>query len=69
MGWVVNANVPAVLPPGKRSGTHCIGGWVGSRAGLDGSGKSRLHRDSILGPTSPFRGAILFNKSTRIYLL
>jgi len=26
----------AGLPPGKRSGTHCIGGWVGPRAGLDG---------------------------------
>jgi hypothetical protein len=26
---------PATLPPGKRPGTHCIGGWVGPRAGLD----------------------------------
>ena len=25
----------------KRPGTHCIGGWVGLRAGLDGCGKSR----------------------------
>ena len=29
------------LPLGKRPGTHCIGGWVGPRAGLDGRGKSR----------------------------
>jgi hypothetical protein len=29
------------LPPG-RTGTHCAGGWVGSRAGLDTFGKSRL---------------------------
>jgi hypothetical protein len=21
-------HAPATLPPGKRSGTHCIGGWV-----------------------------------------
>ena len=32
---------PAGLTPGKRPGTHCIGGWVGPRAGLDGCGKSR----------------------------
>ena len=23
------------LPPGEIAGTHCIGGWVDSRAGLD----------------------------------
>ena len=27
--------------PLKRTGTHCTGGWVGSRAGLDRCGKSR----------------------------
>jgi hypothetical protein len=30
----------AALPPGKRPGTHCMGGWVGPNAGLDGCGKS-----------------------------
>jgi len=30
---------PAALPPGKRP--HCIGGWLGPRAGLDRCGKSR----------------------------
>ena len=38
MGLMVNAT------PGRcreRPGTHCIGGWVGPRAGLDGCGKSR----------------------------
>jgi hypothetical protein len=34
MGGQLHA--PAALPPGKRPGTHCIGGWVGSMAGLDG---------------------------------
>ena len=31
-------HAPADLPPGKRPGTHCIGGWVGPRDGLDGCG-------------------------------
>jgi hypothetical protein len=31
-------HTPAALPPGK---THCIGGWVGFKAGLDWCGKSR----------------------------
>jgi hypothetical protein len=32
---------PASLPPGNRPVTHCIGGWVGPRAGLDGCEKSQ----------------------------
>ena len=39
--WVVNAT-PRLLYPWERPGTHCTGGWVGPRAGLDGYGKSRL---------------------------
>ena len=37
-GWVVNATP---RPPYPREGpdTHCIGGWVSLRAGLDGYGK------------------------------
>jgi hypothetical protein len=34
-------HTPAALPLGKRPGTHCIGGCVDPRAGLDGCGKSR----------------------------
>jgi hypothetical protein len=26
-------HAPAALPPGKRPGTHCIGGWVGPQGG------------------------------------
>ena len=48
----------AVLPPGKRPDTHCTGGSVGPRVGLDGCGKSRLHRDSVPGPSSTQRIAI-----------
>jgi len=39
-GRVVNAT-PRPLYPLERPGTHCTGGWVGPRAGLDESGKSR----------------------------
>jgi hypothetical protein len=28
-------HAPAVLYPRERAGTHCTGGWVGPRAGLD----------------------------------
>ena len=42
MGVGGQRHTPAALPPGKRAGTHCTGACVGSRAGLDGCGKSRL---------------------------
>jgi hypothetical protein len=32
----------AAFYPRERPGTHCTGGWVGPRAGLDRCGKSRL---------------------------
>ena len=32
---------PAALPPGKRRGTYCIGGWMGPTTSLDGCGNSR----------------------------
>ena len=35
---VVN-DTPWLLYTRERSGTHCKGGWVGPRAGLDGCGK------------------------------
>ena len=45
---------PASLYPGKKPGTHCIGGWVGPKAGLDGVREiSPPHRDSIPGPSNP----------------
>ena len=46
-------HAPAALPPGKGPGTHCVGSWVGPRAGLDWCGKSQPHRDLISGPSSP----------------
>jgi hypothetical protein len=49
-GWVVNSTTRPLYPR-ERPGTHCVGGWVSPRAGLGGCGKSRLHRDSIPGPS------------------
>jgi len=42
---------PRPLYPWERPGTHCIGGWVGPRAGHEECGKSRPRRDSIHGPS------------------
>jgi hypothetical protein len=50
-------HAPAALPR-NRPGTQCIGGWVVPCAGLDRCGKPRSHRDSIPGPSSPYRVAI-----------
>ena len=46
-------HAPAALYPRERPGTHCTGGWVGPRAGLDRCGKSCTYQDSIPGPSSP----------------
>jgi len=43
-------HAPAALYPRERPCTHCTGGWVGPRPGMDRCGKSRPHRDSIPGP-------------------
>ena len=51
-GLMVNAT-PRPLYPRERPGTQCIGRWVGPRTVLDRCGKSRPHRDSIPGPSSP----------------
>ena len=42
-------HAPAALPRVKTPGTHCTGGWVRPRAGLDRCGKSSPHRNSIPG--------------------
>jgi hypothetical protein len=57
MGWVVNAK-PRSLYPRERPGTHCRGGWVGPKAGLDRCGKSRLRS-----PDRPARSESLYRLS------
>ena len=47
---------PAAFYPRERPGTHCTGGWVGPRAGLDGCGKSLPHR--IRFPDRPARSSV-----------
>ena len=54
-------HVPAALYPRERPGIHCIGGWLGPRAGLDRRGKSLLQRDSI--PDRPARSQSLYGLS------
>jgi hypothetical protein len=37
LDWVGGQrHAPAALLQGKRPGTHCMGGWLGPRAGLNG---------------------------------
>jgi len=39
MGVGGQRHAPAALTPGKSPGTHCTGGRVGRRAGLEGCGR------------------------------
>ena len=41
MGVGGQRHAPAATYPRERPRTHCVGGWVGLRAGLDGCGTSR----------------------------
>ena len=43
----------ATLAPGKRPGTHRVGGLVDPMGSLDGYGKSCPHRDLISGLSCP----------------
>ena len=56
-------HAPATLPPEKKPGTSCEGGWVDPRAGLDGCGKS--HPNSIRSPDHPARSESLYRLSYR----
>jgi hypothetical protein len=42
MGWVVSVKPRPRFTPGERTpGTHCIGDWVGPRAGRDAEVKEK----------------------------
>jgi len=51
--WVVSFTPQPLYPQGRVPGTHCAGGWVGTRAGLDAAGKRkspspcRHHRNTL----------------------
>jgi len=51
-------HAPAAPYPRERPGTHCTGGWVGPRAGLDKCGKSRPPPGLGPGPSNPYRVAV-----------
>ena len=58
MGVGGQCHALAALPPGRRPSIHCIGGWVGLRAGLEGCGKSRP--PGIWSPDCPARSELLY---------
>jgi hypothetical protein len=42
-GWMVSVTPRPRFTPGERtSGTHCTGGWMGSRAGLDAEARRKI---------------------------
>ena len=47
----------------ERPGTHCVGGWVGPRAGLDVCGKSRPPPTGIRSSDRPARSESLYRQS------
>ena len=66
MGWVINAT-PRPLYPRERPGTHCVGGWVGPRAGLGRCGKSRPHHVSVARPSNRSESLYLLRYPGRLY--
>jgi hypothetical protein len=60
MGCVVNAT-PGRFTPEKDPVPHCIGGWVGPRAGLDGYGN--LARTGIRSAELPAHSDLLYRLS------
>ena len=55
-GW--STPRPGRFTPGKDPDTHCIGGWVGSRAGLDGC--EHFAPTGIRSPDRPARSELLY---------
>jgi hypothetical protein len=62
----VVSTTPRPLYPREIPGTHCTGGWVGPRAGLDVCEKSRPH--GIPSPDRPARSQSLHRLSYPAHL-
>ena len=60
-GWVVSSKPRPYFTPRERPDTHCTGGWVGPRAGLDRCGKS--HPTGTRSPGRPARSHSLYRLS------
>jgi len=68
MGRMVNAT-PRPLYRRARPVTHCIGGWVGPRAGLNTCGKSRPYQNSDPGPYSHSESLYRLSYPAHVHLL
>jgi hypothetical protein len=64
----VVSTTPRPFYPRERPGTHCTGGWVGPRAGLDVCEKSRPHRIFFRSPDRPARIQSLYRLSYPAHL-
>jgi hypothetical protein len=62
LGWEVNAKPRPLYPPENRPRTHCTGGFVGLKAGLDGCG--RIAFSGIRSPDRPARSESLYGIRT-----
>jgi hypothetical protein len=60
--WVVEAT-PRLLYPRERPSSHCVWGWVGNRAGVDGAGN--LAPSEFRSPDRPARSELLYRLSYR----
>ena len=61
MGVGGQRHAPAALPPGRRPGTHCIGGWLVPSPDLDGC--ENLALTGIRSPERPARSESLYGLS------
>jgi hypothetical protein len=61
--WSVVRFTPRPIYPRKRPGTHCTGGWVGPRAGLDVCEKSAAPPTGIISPDRPTSSQTLYRLS------
>ena len=61
MGVCGQRHAPGRFTPRERPGTHCIGGWMDPRAGLERCGKSRS--TGIRTPDRPARSESLYRLS------
>jgi hypothetical protein len=59
-GWVFKTTRPTALSPWKSPATHCMGGSVGLRAGLDDYGKSLSSLTGVLTPDYPTHSELLY---------
>ena len=66
--WVVNAT-PRPLYPRERPCTHCVGGWVGPRSGLDACGKISPTPTGIRSANRPSHSESLYRLTYRGPLL